>query len=139
MKYLLDTNIVAHFLRGAYQLDTKIREVGIENCFISEITIAELEYGVENSAPEWQERQRLALIKFAEAFEGRILPIRPVFQVYARNRVRLRKAGTPISDFDLLIGSTVVFHNYSMVSENISELSRIEGIVLENWVVRSKK
>lgn len=69
MKYLLDTNIVAHFLRGAYQLDTKIREVGIENCFISEITIAELEYGVENSAPEWQERQRLALIKFSEAFE----------------------------------------------------------------------
>lgn len=106
MKYLPDTNIVAHFLRGAFQLDSKIREAGIENCFVSEITLLELEYGVENSAPEWQERQRLALANFTEAFEGRILPIRSAFKVYAQNRVQLRKTGTPISDFDLLIGST---------------------------------
>lgn len=136
MKYLLDTNIVAHFLRGAFQLDLKIRDAGIENCYVSEITLLELEYGVENSDPEWQGRQRTALNDFATTFDGRILPIRPAFSIYARNRVRLRKAGTPISDFDLLIGSTSIHHGMTMVSENISELSRIEKIVLENWVVR---
>jgi tRNA(fMet)-specific endonuclease VapC len=79
MKYLLDTNTVVHFLRGAYHLDEKMRSVGIENCFVSEITILELEYGVENSAPEWQERQRVALDNFISIFEERILPIRPAF------------------------------------------------------------
>ncbi|TAK48231.1 MAG: type II toxin-antitoxin system VapC family toxin [Saprospiraceae bacterium] len=137
MKYLLDTNIVAHFLRGAFQLDLKIREVGIQNCYVSEITLLELEYGVENSAPEWQVRQRTALNNFVAAFDGRILPIRPAFSIYAMNRVRLRKAGTPISDFDLLVGSTSIYQSMTMVSENISELSRIDEIVLENWVVRT--
>ena len=37
MKYLLDTNICVHFLRGKFNLDQKLRAVGIENCAISEI------------------------------------------------------------------------------------------------------
>lgn len=42
MKYLLDTNIVVHFLRGAFNLDEQVRKAGLENCFISEITLLEL-------------------------------------------------------------------------------------------------
>lgn len=136
MKYLLDTNIIVHFLRGSYNLDVKIRKVGIENCFVSEITLLELEYGVENSAPEWQARQKESLKNFIEAFEGRILPIRDTFSIYAKNRVRLRRLGTPISDFDLLIGSTAVVHGFILSTDNVSELSRIEHIKLENWIVR---
>ena len=136
MKYLLDTNIVVHFLRGAYHLDEKLREVGIQNCFVSEITLLELEYGVENSEPSWQERQRVALDNFTEVFTDRILPIREAFNLYAKNRSRLRKAGTPISDFDLLIGATAVLHNLIIVSDNVAELSRIENIQIENWIVR---
>jgi tRNA(fMet)-specific endonuclease VapC len=48
-KYLLDTNICAYFLNGKFNLETKIDEVGFENCVVSEITIAELKYGVEKS------------------------------------------------------------------------------------------
>jgi tRNA(fMet)-specific endonuclease VapC len=138
MKYLLDTNIVVHFLRGAYNLDEKMRSVGIENCFVSEITILELEYGVENSTPEWQERQRNALDNFIHIFEERILPIHPTFKLYAQNRVRLRKAGTPISDFDLLIGATAVANRLAIVTDNTSELSRIENSRVENWIIRPK-
>ncbi len=48
-KYLLDTNICAYFLNGKFNLKDKIDSVGFENCFVSEITIAELKYGVENN------------------------------------------------------------------------------------------
>ena len=41
-----------------------------------------------------------------------------------------------ISDFDLLIGSTAVENDLIMVTENVSELKRIEGIQIENWVDR---
>lgn len=50
MKYLLDTNICIHFLRGKFNLLEKTQEVGIENCAISEITLAELVFGAENSS-----------------------------------------------------------------------------------------
>ena len=48
-KYLLDTNICIYFIKGQFELDRKIVEVGERNCFISEMTVAELKYGVENS------------------------------------------------------------------------------------------
>ena len=49
-QYLLDTNICIYYLKGLYDLDKKVKEVKIDNCFISEITLAELKFGVENSS-----------------------------------------------------------------------------------------
>lgn len=43
--YLLDTNICIFLLRGKYDVDKKIDSVGLGNCAISEITVAELKYG----------------------------------------------------------------------------------------------
>jgi tRNA(fMet)-specific endonuclease VapC len=48
-KYLLDTNICIYFLKGLFDLDKKIEQVGMANCFISEITVAELKFGVETA------------------------------------------------------------------------------------------
>lgn len=43
-KYLLDTNICIFLLQGKYNA---IDRVGFDNCFILEITVAELKYGVK--------------------------------------------------------------------------------------------
>ncbi len=51
-KYLLDTNICIYFLKGQFNLHKKIEEIGEENCLLSEITIAELKFGVENFDPK---------------------------------------------------------------------------------------
>lgn len=48
-KYLLDTNICVFILRGENNLKVKIQSAGISNCYISEITLAELYYGAECS------------------------------------------------------------------------------------------
>ena len=136
MNYLLDTNICVHFLKGAFNLDVKIKSIGIENCFISEITLAELEFGVENSSSPYKQKQRHSFEKFSKTFEDRIIPIRPCFSYYALQKVKLRQSGMMISDFDLLIGCSGVVSEMIMVSENIKELNRIDNIQLENWVIR---
>ena len=46
-QYLLDTNICVFLLRGQYDIDKKLDKVGLEHCYISEITAAELKYGAE--------------------------------------------------------------------------------------------
>ena len=48
-KYLLDTNICIFCMRGKFDMNRKIARAGINNCYLSEITIAELYYGAENS------------------------------------------------------------------------------------------
>ena len=50
IKYLLDTDISVFYLRGKYNLNAKLKEIiECNNCFISEITLAELKYGAELS------------------------------------------------------------------------------------------
>ena len=49
MKYLLDSNICIHFFRGKYKMIDKLKLIGLKDCAISEITLAELVFGAENS------------------------------------------------------------------------------------------
>ena len=132
MTYLLDTNIGIHFFRGMFNLNDKLREIGIENCAISEITLAELVYGAENSGnPE----KNLAIIdQFIE--EIIVLPILDSIHKYGNEKVRLRTSGKMISDFDLLIGCTAVEHRLIMITENEREFRRIRDIKIENWIKR---
>jgi tRNA(fMet)-specific endonuclease VapC len=45
-QFLLDTNICIYFMKGLYKLEQKFKNIGIENLYISEITVAELKFGV---------------------------------------------------------------------------------------------
>lgn len=134
MKYLLDTNICIHYLRGNFSVDKKIEELHITEFAISEITLAELVYGAENS-PNPKKNNLIV-----EAFTSQIaiLPIYDAIQLYGKEKARLRKTGTIISDFDLLIGCTSVEKSMIMVTENIREFQKIANIKIENWVNRSK-
>lgn len=38
-----------------------------------------------------------------------------------------------IPEFDLLIATTAVYHDMTLVTNNTKYMSRIEGIQLENW------
>ncbi len=129
-KYLLDTNICVYFLKGLYNLGRKIEKAETENCFVSEITIAELKFGVENS--ENKERNQKTVDDFVSKFT--IIPIFNSLDIYAKEKARLRKKGTPLDDFDLLIGSTAISNNLILVTRNVSDFERLDGIEIENWV-----
>ncbi len=134
MNYLLDSNICIHFFRGKYGIIEKIEFVKPENCAISEITVAELVYGAENSEnPEKNHRLIEQLVDIIT-----VLPIYDSILTYGKEKSRLRKSGNLISDFDLLIGCTAVEKDLIMVTENTREFERISGIKIENWVDRSK-
>jgi tRNA(fMet)-specific endonuclease VapC len=128
-KYLLDTNICAYFLNGKYNLEAKIDEVGFENCVVSEITIAELKYGVEKSTHK--EKNRKTIETFQTKFD--VMPIFPALDVYAREKARLKTKGKMLDDFDLLIGSTAIFNNLTLVTKNVSDFDRLDGIDIEDW------
>ena len=134
MKYLLDTNICIHFFRGDFNLIEKIKTVGLENYAIYKITLAELVFGAENS--NYPKNNYKLIETFSE--QVAILPILDAITYYGKEKVRLRKNGKMISDFDLLIGTTAtaIANELIMVSENTKEFTRIEKIKLENWVER---
>ena len=134
-QYLLDTYICIHWLRGKYNIDTKINEVGFSNCYISEITVAELKVGALLGLRSGVKSQQLGLQHFLSAIN--IIPITHAIDTYAKEKVRLRLSGTPAhDDFDLLIGATAVSQEMIMVTENVKDFQNIRGIVIENWIKR---
>ena len=85
-------------MKGKFDLNKKFDKVSTDNCFISEISLAELKFGVENS--EKPEKNRKALEGFLS--DIKVLPIFHSLDLYAKEKARLRKTGIPIDDFDSL-------------------------------------
>ena len=132
-RYMLDTNICAFWLRDKYDVKYRVNEVGMENCYISEITVAELKFGKEygklKGGPKYKDQ------KLDEFFNDiNVLPIAPIFDLYGVEKARLRMAGTPTSDYDLLIGCTAVAEDMVMVTQNVKDFKNIKGIKIENWI-----
>lgn len=131
-KYLLDTDICIYYMKGLHNLKQQIERVDQENCFISEITLAELKFGVENSAHP--SKNKKALDHFLSGIA--VLPIYEALDIYAKEKARLRKAGTSVDDFDLLIGSTSIAFKMTLITNNINHFKRIKNIKLDNWVTK---
>ena len=130
-KYLLDTDICIFYLRGKYNVNERLKGImGHDNCFISEITLAELKYGAELS--EKVEENMGFVNEFAKKIG--ILPIFNSLDLYAKEKARLRKAGYMIDDFDLLIGCSAIRNKLILVTNNEKHFERIQDITIENWI-----
>jgi tRNA(fMet)-specific endonuclease VapC len=129
MRFLLDTNICIYYMKGLFELDLKIEEVGNENCFISEITLAELKFGVANSINK--KKNGNALSDFLEGVN--IVPIYSALDLYASEKARLRIEGNIVDDFDILIGTTAIISNMILVTNNVKHFKRLKNIRIQDW------
>ena len=90
-----------------------------------------MKYGAANSSdPE-------ELVRTQEFVDSvNVIPFRSSIDLFAAEKVRLKRIGLVIDDFDLLIGCAAVEEDLVMVTENVKHLQRIDGIVIENWIER---
>lgn len=80
MKYLLDSNICIHFFRGKFGVLDKLDSVGLKNCAISEITLAELVFGAEKS--DYPNKNHKIIQKFINQLT--VLPINDAILLYGK-------------------------------------------------------
>jgi tRNA(fMet)-specific endonuclease VapC len=134
MKYLFDTNICIYLINNKYDyLKDLVENVGIEEIAISIITIAELEYGIAKSATKYKQENRIALFEFLTPFKFLSFDQIDAYE-YAQLRNDLQKSGNLIGNMDMLIGAQAIANDLILVTNNVKEFERIEGIKIENWV-----
>ena len=131
-RYLLDTNICIYLLKNRYDIGKRIKLAGYDNCFISDITLAELYYGTSKSG---QKAKKMQEVRFIEMLFS-VLPIHEVLETFADIKTELNNKGLLIDDFDLLIGATAITYDLVLVTENIKHLARIPNIQIDCWVNR---
>lgn len=129
--YLLDTDIVVFLFRNKKGIAKRLASIAPENVYISEVTVAELEYG--NYCGGRYEENKVLLNNFLSCIN--VIPFSEAISLYAKERYRLKSIGMGIEDFDLLIGCTSVTNNLTMATNNVKHYSRIEGIKIENWAL----
>ena len=130
MQFLLDTNVCINIMHGKkMQLRDRLIKAGIENCYVSDITMAELFYGAE--CCKRPEEEMLLIEGFLS--DIKILPITDSVQLFAHVKRQLELRGLPIEDFDILIGVTAVQHKMTMVTHNLKHFQRIPKIKIEDW------
>ena len=129
--YLLDTNICIFAInRKTPQLINTINKKSKHDIYISSLTIAELEFGVENS--QYVEKNRVALLKFISLF--RILPFDDEDAVcYGKLKTKLKKKGEIIGPIDMLLAAQALSKDLIFVTNNADEFSRVDGLKIEDW------
>ena len=134
-RYLFDTNICIHLMKGDFDLDRKVEQVGLRNCFISELTIAELLYGIANSAPDRQTSNRQKLDKFLRLFpKTRRMALADVLETYAAQKAQLKRIGRLQGEFDMLIGSTALAYGLTLVTRNTRHFADMLDLESQNWI-----
>ena len=125
MRYLLDTDWVVHCLHGVERVTARLDQLAPEGVGLSVVSMAELYQGVFFSKdPRGNER---ALQEFLAGI--RVIQVDDeVCRIFAQERGRLRAAGTPIGDFDLLIGATALRHGLTLLSNNRRHFERVQGL-----------
>ena len=130
--YLLDTNICIYIIKKKpVDVLKTLKTKSKKDIYVSSITIAELEYGVAKS--NFPEKNKIALIEFLSIFN--ILPFDDTDAVeFGMIKTDLEKKGKIIGPMDLLIAGQAKSKKLILVTDNIKEFERVEGLKIENWV-----
>ena len=131
LRYMLDTNICIYVIKNRPEgLRERFNRLADQLC-ISAVTLAEIIYGAEKSA------RQIENIKVVEQFAARldVLPFgERAATHYGQIRADLERAGRPIGLHDMMIGGHARSEGLTLVSNNLREFQRIEGLRIDNWV-----
>lgn len=131
MRYLLDTNVCVDILNQRYPAVTeRLRRCSPEDLCLSSVVVAELRYGADKSQRPAENHRRLDLL-FGEI---PCLDFDPnAASTYGRIRTDLEKRGETIGPYDLMIAAHALSLRLTLVSDNVREFKRVEGLQVDNW------
>ncbi|MEA5512087.1 type II toxin-antitoxin system VapC family toxin [Crocosphaera sp. UHCC 0190] len=130
--YMLDTNICIYIIKKRPStVLTRFQTISSEDLYISVMTVAELQYGVEKSNAKNKNQE--ILDDFISRLQ--VLPWEETaVQYYSKIRNYLEAKGTPIGNMDMLIAAHCQTENYILITNNIREFERIPDLKVENWM-----
>lgn len=132
LRYMLDTNLCVRVLRD--------RPAGLRARFnaeadglcVSMVTLGELLYGAAKSVRPTETRHEVE--RLAARLE--ILPFdAPAAAHFADIRATLERRGQTIGAYDLMIAGHARSRGLIVVTGNLAEFTRVEGLRAEDWMV----
>ena len=131
LRYLLDTNLCIRVLRDRPRQVRERFNFEADSLCISTIVLAELLHGAARS--DRPEHNRTEVERFAARLE--VLPFDEAAADHAADiRAMLERRGWPIGGYDLLIAGHARSRGLTVVTGNLSEFGRVDGLRCEDWL-----
>jgi tRNA(fMet)-specific endonuclease VapC len=127
VKYLVDSDWVADYLKGRVPAVSLLKRLAFEGLAISILTFGEIYEGIL-----FGENRPAHEFSFRNFLRGAdILPLnRSVMRRFAEIRGNLRKTGQRIGDIDLLIAATALTYALTLSTRNVRHFQRISDLDL---------
>ena len=130
-QFLLDTNIVSDLVRRPQgRVAAKIAEIGEQQVATSVIVAAELRYGAAKKGSPRLAAQLEAVLGALDVIAWEP----PADAAYGDLRAALEKSGRLIGPNDLLIAAQSLALGMVLVTDNVGEFERVDGLKVENWL-----
>jgi tRNA(fMet)-specific endonuclease VapC len=130
MNFLIDTNICSAYIKGKREVFSRFQQHSGQ-LGVAAITVAEL--------TTWSIRS--PLIEDTRKRLDQFLKDMPCLDfTYAvaikcgELRATQLAAGVPMPLADLLIASTALVHNLTVVTNNVKDFARVDGLVVVDWL-----
>ncbi len=134
MRWMLDTNTLVYALNARpqhQQVLDRFNDHDSRTLCVSAITLAELRFGVAQSRRRDQTQKKLDRVIAALT----VLPFEDDAALACGVlRAALQAQGQPIGPLDTLIAGHALSQGTTLVTNNLREFSRVEGLRLENWI-----
>jgi len=131
--YLLDTDICSYAMRrGSPRTVARISAHAAGELKVSVVTQFELEYGARRS------QRSNDLLVVVESFLANVEVLPFDFEAARKAaivRARLAASGCLIGQYDMLIAGHALSLGATLVSNNVDEFSRVDGLEVENWSI----
>ena len=131
-RYLLDTNIWIYVMRNRPpEVRARFAQLVPSSVILSPVVLGELHVGWRKSARA--QANRTLLQRFTEG--ATLAPIdAEVASAYGEIRTELEHLGTPIGANDLWIAAQARAGDCVLVTHDLGEFARVNGIRVEDWV-----
>jgi len=130
MKYVLDTNTLIYFFKGLGNVSDRLLSIPPAEIGLPAIVLYELEVGIGKSGTSKKRKTQLKefislvnIISFGYE-EARCA---------ANIRIKLERKGVPIGPYDILIAASALTERGTLVTHNLKEFERVEGLIIEDW------
>lgn len=135
MIWLLDTDSFSYGVRNEGTVGDRMLARPINELALPAPTLYEIRSGLLR-LPRGARRRHLTSVVDQLLTGIRVLPFdAAAAEASAAARIALDAAGTPIGTIDLQIAGIALACDATLITRDVREFSRVEGLRLENWYV----
>jgi len=126
---LLDTNVLVEYLAGRLDIRPRVHALGSSNCYVSSVVLYELIHGALRSyrlgevSRVSKVLEDFARLPFDDACAHRSADVRH----------ELEARGMRIGPHDIQIAGSALAKDLTLVTHNVREFSRVDGLRIEDW------